>query len=130
MATILIVEDDPIVCETMRDLLQAAGHDVAVAADGMRGLEILRTVPRRFVVLLDLMMPRKSGFDVLSDVVENQELARRHAFVLVTANAGLLPPLRVAERMGALHMAVPVLAKPFRRDDLLQVVAWAEQRLV
>lgn len=130
MATILIVEDDPIVRETMRDMLQAVGHEVTVAADGVRGLEILRTAPQRFVVLLDLTMPRKTGFDVLSDVVENHELARRHAFVLVTATAGLLPPLRVAERMGALHMAVPVLAKPFRRDDLLQVVAWAERGLV
>jgi CheY-like chemotaxis protein len=130
MATVLIVEDDFILRETMRDVLHSADHEVAVAADGIRGLEILRTIPRRVVVLLDLMMPRKTGFDPLSDVVDNQELARRHAFVLMTANAGLLPPLRVAERMAALRLAVPVLAKPFRRDALLQVIAWAERHLV
>jgi two-component system, OmpR family, response regulator VanR len=130
MASILIVEDDPIVRETMEDVLQAAGHEVALAADGVRGLEILRTFPRRLVVLLDLMMPRKTGFDVLSDVVENEELASRHAFVLVTARVGTLPPLRVAEHMAALHMVVPVLVKPVRRDMLLQTIDWAEQRLV
>jgi CheY-like chemotaxis protein len=130
MASILIVEDDSVVRDTMADLLRSAGYrGISLAVDGVAGLEILRTYPRRLVVLLDVMMPRKSGFDVLTDVMEDDDLAPRHAFILVTARAGSLPPRRVAERMAALDLAVPVLVKPFRRTALLQAVAWAEQRL-
>ena len=74
-------------------------------------------------------MPRKSGFDVLTDVMDDDALAPRHVFVLVTASAGFLPPARAVERMATLHVAVPMLVKPFRRAELLQAVAGAEQRL-
>lgn len=130
MASILIVEDDLVVRDTMADVLQSAGYrDIALAADGVEGLAIIRSHTHRLVVLLDVMMPKKSGFDVLTDVVEDDELATRHAFILVTARAGSLPPRPVAERMAALDVAVPLLIKPFRRAALLQAVTWAEQRL-
>jgi CheY-like chemotaxis protein len=131
MASILIVEDDPVVRDTMADILRSAGYrDIALAADGVAGLEIMRSDPRRLIVLLDVMMPRKSGFDVLADVVDDDALAPRHALVLVTARAGTLPPARVAERLASLHTAVPVLVKPFRRAELLKAIAWAEQSLL
>jgi CheY-like chemotaxis protein len=130
MASILIVEDDAVVRETMADTLRSAGYrDIALAADGVAGLEIMRASPRRLVVLLDVMMPRKSGFEVLTDVMEDDALAPRHVFVLVTARTGFLPPARAVERMAALQVAVPMLVKPFRRAELLQAVAGAEQRL-
>ena len=130
MVSILIVEDDPVVRKTMADILWSAGYrDIALAPDGVIGLEMMRACPRRLVVLLDVMMPRKSGFEVLADVMDDDGLASRHVFVIVTAGAGFLLPAYAVERTAALNVAIPMLVKPFRRAELLQAIAGAEQRM-
>jgi len=130
MVSILIVEDDPVVRKTMADILWSAGYrDIALAPDGVIGLEMMRACPRRLVVLLDVMMPRKSGFEVLTDVMGDDALASRHVFVIVTAGAGFLLPAYAVERTAALNVAIPMLVKPFRRAELLQAIAGAEQRM-
>jgi CheY-like chemotaxis protein len=130
MVSILIVEDDPVVRETMADILWSAGYrDIALAADGVIGLEMMRASPRRLVVLLDVIMPRKSGFEVLTDVMDDDALASRHVFVIVTAGSGFLLPAFAVNRTAALNAAIPMLVKPFRRAELLQAVAVAERRM-
>lgn len=60
--SILIVEDDPDVLDTLRGLLRAFGYHVEVAYDGNSGLKVLRTGFRPNVILLDLMMPNMDGY--------------------------------------------------------------------
>jgi len=60
---ILIVEDERTLREGLRDLLQAAGHEVEVAGDGRSGLERAGTETFDLVVL-DLMLPRMDGIEV------------------------------------------------------------------
>jgi DNA-binding response OmpR family regulator len=60
---ILIIEDDPALLRGLKDNFAAAGYDVRTAADGQRGLDTLLAEPPD-LVLLDLMLPRVSGYDI------------------------------------------------------------------
>lgn len=70
-ATILVCDDDPLVTEVVRHKLQSQGWEVVSAADGQRGIELLETSAVDLVVL-DAMMPRVDGYEVL-------RLIREHA---------------------------------------------------
>lgn len=66
---ILIVEDSAVLREALRFGLQKAGFEVFTATDGVEGIEgIKKNIPD--MVLLDIMMPNKNGFDVLSATKE------------------------------------------------------------
>ena len=60
---ILVAEDDGVTREAIRDLLQAEGHHVLEAADGREAIDLWRT-GKPGLVLLDIMMPGASGYDV------------------------------------------------------------------
>ena len=60
---ILVVEDDPVILETVVYNLEAEGYEVDTASDGTAGLETARKL-RPDIVLLDIMLPNMSGLDV------------------------------------------------------------------
>ena len=60
---ILLVEDEPVLCEGLLDLLRGAGHDVEAAEDGKRAVE-LGTESLFDLVVLDLMLPKLDGIEV------------------------------------------------------------------
>ena len=62
---ILVVEDDPEVRLGLQDYFELEGYDVDVAADGEEALEKLNTEASYDIVLLDIMLPKRNGFDVL-----------------------------------------------------------------
>jgi DNA-binding response OmpR family regulator len=64
MARILIVEDEPAMQRGLRDNLELEGYDVETASDGAAGLELMTAGPYD-LVLLDVMLPKMSGLDVL-----------------------------------------------------------------
>lgn len=73
-AKILIADDEPNILLSLEFLMQREGYQVLVARDGQQALDaILQQRPD--LVLLDVMMPKKSGFDVLQAVREHDELA-------------------------------------------------------
>ena len=73
-ATILIADDEPNILLSLEFLMQREGYRVLVARDGQQALDtILQQRPD--LVLLDVMMPFKSGFDVCQAVREHDELA-------------------------------------------------------
>lgn len=61
--TVVIVEDDAVVAETLTAYLEQAGYTVAAARDGVRGLELARA-PSTALVILDLMVPGVSGQEI------------------------------------------------------------------
>src|SRR3712207_9592245 len=61
MATVLVVDDEPLIAMALEAALEDAGHEVATAANGRQGLERLDGAPRPDVVLLDMMMPVMGG---------------------------------------------------------------------
>lgn len=122
MPTVLVVDDDAAIRETLRELLEDAGYHVREAADGAAALRALRASKERLVALVDLKMPRMDGHELLGTVATDPDLARRHAYILVTANADTqtLAFARLLTRL-----SVPIVAKPFEIDDILKLVAAA-----
>lgn len=123
---VLVVEDDAVIRQTLREILEDEGYVVYEAPDGRPALARLRESKESLVVLLDLNMPGMDGRKVLEAVAAHDALATRHAYVLLTANGPTLP-LSLAQLLTLLH--VPVLPKPFDLDDLLAAVARAAARL-
>lgn len=67
MATILVIDDERMICDLMRAVLAAHGHDVLVATSGPEGLDLFRQRKPRFT-LLDLRMPEMDGIEVLQEI--------------------------------------------------------------
>lgn len=123
--TVLVVDDDAAIRDTLHQLLEEDGYSVKMAPDGAAALDLLRGAPSPWVVLLDLMMPRLNGYEVLDAVMAEPPL-RRHRYVVMTASASALtePLLRDMEQLDALSVI-----KPFNIDDLLDQVAEAMKGL-
>jgi CheY-like chemotaxis protein len=129
---VLIVDDDLVVRQALRDLLASEGYETLEAADGVEAVDVLLDRPDRLVVLLDLLMPLLSGKDVLSLAEDDYILITRHAFIIITANRDLLarqidgnPDLSLFLK----RHAIPVIDKPFDVENVLQMVAEATHRL-
>jgi two-component system alkaline phosphatase synthesis response regulator PhoP len=107
---ILLVEDEPGLQMTVSDLLAAEGYQVDTAADGETGLA--RALEGRYdVLVLDVMLPRKSGFDVCRELRQN---GIDTAILMLTAKA------QVVDRVVGLKLgADDYLTKPFDPAELL-----------
>lgn len=129
---VLIVDDDEDIRDAMCELLRDEGYAVLAACDGVGAMDILLSSAERLVVLLDLLMPRLSGLDVLTLVIENAELMTRHTFIVVTANKSAADsPSAVDPYFASLldRHQIPVVSKPFNITKLLELVAEASSRL-
>jgi CheY-like chemotaxis protein len=111
--SILVVEDDPNIRECLIELLRVEGYPVEFAADGAEALEKLATITRPTLVLLDLMMPRVDGWQVLKIMRENDHLAP--VPVIITS--------ATADLRGGLHGANDIIKKPYDLDALLRLIA-------
>jgi CheY-like chemotaxis protein len=115
---VLVVDDDPDIRDTLRDVIEAEGHPVVCAADGEEALRELARGLRPSLVVLDLMMPRLSGWDVLAAIRADRALADLPVAVISASGCRAAPP-------GATWF----LQKPIDLDTLLAVVADPRTRL-
>jgi DNA-binding response OmpR family regulator len=116
-ARILVVEDEPGLVLTLEDRLRAEGYVVGVARDGEDGFKRGRTEPWD-LILLDGMLPRKSGFDVCRDLRAN---GVKTPVLMLTARG------QVSDRVVGLKLgADDYLVKPF---DMSELLARIEARL-
>jgi CheY-like chemotaxis protein len=67
MSTILVVDDERLVCDLLRSVLSRYGHDILTASNGREGLELFKKHRPRFT-LLDLRMPVMNGIEVLKQI--------------------------------------------------------------
>ncbi len=74
MAKILVVEDEPSLQTLLEYQLKRIGHEIVVAPDGQQALESIRS-ERPDLVLLDVMLPVKGGFQVLREMQEDPRLS-------------------------------------------------------
>jgi DNA-binding response OmpR family regulator len=82
--TVLIVDDDPVIVTALRTVLQRAGYRIVTAADGDAGLAAAeREAPD--LVIVDMMMPRKSGLLVLEKLKASPASPPA---IMITANEG------------------------------------------
>lgn len=111
---ILLVDDDPEIIESMRLALEARGYTILLARDGNQGLAMAeRENPD--LVILDMMMPKRSGFLVLERLRRTREVPIR--VIMVTANEGSRHKA-YAEMLGV----DDYIRKPFAMDRLLSSV--------
>ena len=116
MKSILIADDDPTIVVSLQYLLEQAGYAVRVARDGQEALEALaQALPD--LLLLDVMMPRLSGYDVCQRVRESAQW-RRVRILMLTAKGGA-----VEARKGLALGADGYMTKPFATQELLRQVA-------
>ena len=112
LATVLICEDEPALRELIRVSLEGP-YEFAEADDGIESLEIARRL-RPDLVILDVMMPRRNGIEVLAELRRDDVLASTPVIVLTAQ-----PETREeALREGATR----VLDKPFVPDDISSAV--------
>src|SRR5260370_40149312 len=111
--TVLIIDDEESVREVLSRFLTKAGYEVKVAANGQEALQMVHSQAPPDLIVLDLMMPVMSGFEVLSALRVNSEW-RRIPVVVLTATMGY----------SAGHLqADAVLHKPF--DSVTEQAAGA-----
>ena len=113
--TVVYVEDEPAVQRLVEYWLVDAGYSVHLAADGARGLELVRSV-HPDVVVTDALMPVMSGDDLV-DALRGDPQLRHIPIVMATAAAS---PLRV-ERM-LQRGCTAVLSKPLEESSFLAAV--------
>lgn len=125
-ATVLVVDDNQDIRETVRLALEDEGYSVLEAGDGLKALDMLRESPVQLVVLLDHIMPGIDGIATLDMIGLDERLARRHAYLMMTASSTVANPEIV---LPGAEVAVPLVTKPFDIDELLDAVARAAATL-
>ncbi len=116
MATILIIDDDPQICDLLEQVLEKEGHFVHSALNGEEGIRLYRQhLPE--LILLDILMPEKEGLETILD------LRREFPTVMVIAmsaasESAKINLLELAQRLGAQYR----MTKPFGLQTVIELV--------
>jgi CheY-like chemotaxis protein len=108
--SILVVDDDDDVRDSVRLLLEDEGYDVHTAADGREALALLRRIPLPGLALVDLRMPVMDGVELIHAIRRDARLARLPVLAF-SAGSTLAPP-----------PGVPLLQKPIGLQRLLDAI--------
>ncbi len=109
--SVLIIEDDHDIRETLKELLVTEGYAVLTAENGKEGIEVLKTGKRPRLVLLDLMMPVMGGIEFLDILTKDAVLASIPVYIhSATADMTLIKGAR------------GLLKKPASFDSIIELV--------
>lgn len=111
---VLVVDDDPEIIDSIQYALKARGFKVSVVRDGNQGVAFAET-KNPDLLILDMMMPKRSGFLVLERLRQNSELPV--PVIMITGNEGQRHQ-EYAELLGVSDY----IHKPFTMDRLLESV--------
>jgi DNA-binding response OmpR family regulator len=115
MPRVLIVEDEPHIVLSLEFLLQRAGYVTSTTTNGDQALERCRA-ERPDVVLLDVMLPRRDGYEVCRAMKADPDLARIPV-IIVSARGQEVEVLRGLELGAAAYVT-----KPFGNDEILEAI--------
>jgi len=88
IVTILLVEDDEIDCKALKwafDKLKIA-NPLVIARDGVEAYDMLATLPRPYLIISDINMPRMNGIELLRKIRQSTEYRDSIVFMLTTSN--------------------------------------------
>jgi len=112
---IVIVEDSKAISTVLKEVLEAEGHTVKNASDGVNGLAMIRR-EKPDLVLLDLLLPKLNGYDVCKAVMMDGRT--RHIPVLIMSTLDTPESRMKLQASGARHF----MKKPYQLDDLLNKI--------
>ena len=118
MAKILLVDDDPDFCEATKIILKSKSYEVSIAYDGVEGWEKVKA-ERPDLIVLDVMMPKKDGYEVCKELKADKEYADIPV-ILLTAVAENVPSTRYTTRMGMEIEAEDYIDKPVEPSELVK----------
>ena len=107
---VLLIEDEPHIAEAIRYVLARDGWEVRHHGDGFDAMEVIRRVGPD-VLVLDVMLPGRSGYEILQDLRRDPALAALPVLVLTARGAQDRP-----------EGATRVMAKPFANADVVSAV--------
>ena len=110
---ILVVDDDPLICELIEDVISRQGYDVVTAGSGEEALEKMKRQQFK-LVFLDLVLPGMSGVEVFRAVKEED----KNTVVVVITGYGDDPIAIEALSMGPIIL----IRKPFKVKDITDVL--------
>jgi CheY-like chemotaxis protein len=116
MARILVVDDEPDIVRVVVKILEARGHQLSTAKDGLEAVERVRADPPD-VVILDLNLPRMDGYEVCR-TIKGDPATQHVPVVMMTAAYVSVEEARAGSAVGADEY----LVKPFLRDVLIHNV--------
>ncbi len=118
---ILVVDDDPDLVETVAMMLESKGCEVGRAYDGIEGEESVKE-RRPDLIVLDVMMPRKDGYVLCSELKANED-TRDIPIVLLTAVGEAVPTTTYTHADGMSTEADDYIAKPIDTEGMWEVVS-------
>lgn len=125
MVRVLIVEDDPLISRMYQKVFQFEGFDVDMARDGQEGLQHLKA-NKPTIILLDIMMPKMTGIDVLREIKADNEY--KGIPVIVLTNLSGDEDVETALSMGAVKYIVKSQNKPKQVVDQVAEILAATTR--
>jgi CheY-like chemotaxis protein len=97
--TILIVEDEMGMRDSLKEILETNGYIVVTAEDGVQALEVVAAEKEVSLILLDIILPKKDGFEVLKELKENEKT--KEIPVVLTTNLSDPKDIQKALDLGA-----------------------------
>ena len=117
---ILIVDDDPDLVETVSMMLESKGFEVGKAYDGIEGEEAIKK-RRPDVLILDVMMPRKNGYELCKELKSNK-WTQEIPVILLTAVGEAVPTTSYSHADGMGVEAEDFIPKPVDAATLVEAV--------
>jgi len=98
MKKILLIEDEEILIDLLQKKLTQEGYEISVAKDGEEGLKAMKEL-KPDLILLDIIMPKMGGFEVMKEMAKSPELKRIP--VIIISNSGQPVEIDKAQQLGA-----------------------------
>ena len=117
---VLLVDDDPDLVETVSMMLESKGYEVGKAYDGIEGEEAIKK-RRPDVLILDVMMPRKNGYELCKELKSNK-WTQDIPIVLLTAVGEAVPTTTYSHAEGMSTEAEDYIPKPVDAKTLVEAV--------
>ncbi len=106
---ILIAEDDPFLSQMYSEKLESSGYSVVLATDGEEALDKMK-LTKPDLVLLDIMMPKKDGFEVLSEKILDKDI--KNIPVIVLTNLSQNEQIKKSYDLGAKDFVIKAYFVP------------------
>lgn len=113
---ILVIEDDELVRDLLKQLLENEGYNVTTARNGRIGIQLYRAEPSDLVIT-DLIMPEKEGIETIRELRKDYPDVK----IIAISGGGAIAPteyLNIAQRLGVQK----TLSKPFKTAEILEAI--------